>query len=364
MIYYIPLENLDERYTRQMFRWVITAFRDRGIEFRVIHGETLVQETEGDQFLNWASRVFFTSEQNKRIARLFQEGRVNDGDIFFVADIWHPGIESIPYMADAMGINVKIYGINYAGPFDPTDPTHRMIRWGGWFEVMAYSFFTGVFVGSDYHARLIRKGFRGVDYDFLGLPRAVDPFLCPLHVTGLVWDEHDATEGIEPMESDRPIIIWPHRLSPEKNVDQFYQVVQALSGKYPRIRWVISSSRMNQEYSPVHSSVEFVRQSKKDYYRMMKGSILMVSTAYHENYGYTVREATALGTPILCPRRADYPEMIESPRNLYDDHELIERVEDVIRWHHYLPAGTRPVPVAKLKPFRGIDRMIDIMIGG
>lgn len=363
MIYYIPLENLDERYTRQMFRWVIAAFRDRDIQHKIIYGETLVHETEGDQFVNWASRVFFTSEQNKRIARLFHEGRVNDGDVFFVADIWHPGIESIPYMADAMNVDVKIYGINYAGPFDPTDPTHRMIRWGGWFEIMAYSFFRGVFVGSDYHARLIRKGFRGA-VDFLGLPIAAEPFLCPLHVTGLVWDEEDAVRGIEPMESDRPIIIWPHRLSPEKNVTQFYEVARALSGKYPRIRWVISSSRMNQEYTPYHSSVEFVRQSKKDYYRMLKGSILMLSTAHHENFGYTVREATALGTPILCPRRADYPEMIESPRNLYDDHELIERVEEVIRWHYYSPAGIRPVPVAKLKPFRGIDHMIDIMIGG
>ena len=345
MIWFLPLEQLNERYTEQMYRWVTEGFNRRGVRFIEIFGEPLVRETEGDQFLNWASRVYFTSKQNGLIAELFHAGSVEDGDTFFVADIWHPGIESIPYLADAMGIKVKIFGINYAGPFDPTDLTHKMIRWGRWFERMIYYSFTGVFVGSEFHKRLIRGN----------VPRLSEES-CPIHVTGLVWDEEDAVKGIEPLPTEEQIVLWPHRISSDKNPERFFHVARTLSREFPNVRWVITSSRMKQEFVP-DPPVEFITLNKRGYYRMLAGSSLMLSTAYHENFGYTVREATALGVPILCPIRACYPEMIETGANLYDDYDLVGKVRDHL-------SGDFPIPVATLKQFGGIDQMIDIMTGG
>lgn len=347
MLWYLPLEQLEERYTLQMYRWVMRAMQKRMVHYTVVDGVPLSKTTEGGQFLNWTSRAYFASSQVMEVARLFHDGAVNPGDIFFVADIWHPGVEAIAYMADALDIPVRLYGINYAGPFDPTDLTAKMLRWGKYQEAAWYAMFTKVFVGSDFHKQTILRGMREA-----GLPPAEN-----IMVTGLVWDEADAVDGIPDDDDgdDRPIVIWPHRISWDKNPAAFYEMVEVLSEEFPHVRWVISSSRREQKYQPEHPAVEFVTQSKFNYYKMLKRATLMVSTAYHENFGYTIREATALGTPILCPMRACYPEMIETRANLYeDDDEFGARVAVHLMGDE--------IPVARLKQFRGIEGMLDEMI--
>jgi len=137
------------------------------------------------------------------------------------------------------------------------------------------------------------------------------------------------------------------------NVGQFYEIVDRIAPSFPEVRWIISSSRMGQQYQPENEYVEFVTQPKAQYYGMLEASKLMLSTAYQENFGYTVLEATALNVPILCPDRANYPEMILSRENLYGDtNEAVTKI--VLALHGRLSA-------AQLKPFGGFPEMLDIM---
>jgi len=344
MFYYLPIESLDERYTVQWRMWIPQAITARGHACWTIDGtRPLSSETDGGQFLNWSSTIAYKSSQLVEVARLFHEDRVHDGDVFFVADIWFPGIEAIAYMADLLRIDVRLYGVNHAGPFDPTDLVRSLLPWGQYQEAAWYALFDGVFVGSEYLASLIQAGLCDA-----GLPPA------PLYVTGLPVDDEAVRRMTDPFTWDQPTILWPHRLSPDKNVDQLYDVVEMVQPRYPDLQWVITSGRAAQTYQPKHPAVRFLSGvSKAQYYGMLRAATLMLSTAYHENFGYTVREATALGTPILCPRRACYPEMILSPTNLYTDTaEAAAKIMWALDGH---------MPLADLKPSGGLAAMLDII---
>lgn len=344
MFWFVPLERLEERYTEQMYRWVTSCLNSRAIDYTVISGEPLTEVTEGHQFLSWASRVHFCSTQISAIAMHFHRGDVQDGDIFFIADFWHPGVEAIAYMRDLLGVDAKIYGINYAGPFDPTDLTRQLLYWGGYQEAAWYACFDKVFVGSETHKALIVGGMKDKGLGNVG-PRIV--------ATGLVWDPQDVLERASEVRISRPTVMWPHRLAEEKNPEGFFRLVDALAPEFPQVRWLVTSSRKGQEFTHAHPNVTFKVVSKGHYYGFLRGADLMVSTAYQETFGYTIREATALETPILCPRRACYPEMILSADNLYaSPEELIAKTRVAL---------TEGLGVAKLKPTGGFDHMMSEM---
>lgn len=349
MIWFVPIEPLEERYTAQMYRWVRSEMDRRNLRYSILQGTALRTVTEAGQFLNWSSTSYYKARQLQQIAELFHQGQVHDGDIFFVGDIWFPGIEMIAYLRDMLHVRCKIYGINYAGPFDPTDLTHPMLYWGGYQEAAWYSMCEKIFVGSRYHKKLIIEGMER------WVPNLYTWLESKIVVTGLVWNDQEVNTTpkmeLKQTQDSRPMVIWPHRLSSEKNVEGFYDLVSRFQGR--GIRWVITSSRAGQTYQPELPGVEFYSVTKLEYYNLLRHASLMLSTSYHENFGYTVREATALGTPVLCPRRADYPEMILSQDNLYASPE--EAVVKIIK------AVEGRLPVASLRTMGGFPQMLDLM---
>lgn len=347
MIYYVPLERLEQRYTNQMYKWILNEASTRGIELSVIWGEPLRNNVGAGQFLDWPSRCNYCAIQNTKIARLFDTGQVKNEDVFFVADIWHPGLEQIAYMAQLSGIRVRIYAIQHAGVFDKNDLVRGLLSWGGYQEAAWYRMCSNVFVGSEYLKQSILIGMQS-----MGLEPADN-----LVVTGQIWDGEDVSQELSYYEKDttKQYVIWPHRISPEKNIGDLYKVAQAF--KNEPVKFLITSSNLDMKYQiqPKADNVEFKAVTKHEYYCLLKNARLMLSTAYQETYGYTIREATVLNTPILCPTRACYPEYILSESNLYSTiDEAIEKVKLAI-------AGT--LPIATIKPSGGQALMFDIMTG-
>lgn len=346
MFWHIHLEPLDERYTIQWFRWFNAEFVKRKIDFTDIPGSMLSNETPSGQFLDWASRCHWVAEQNKAIASLFHHGQVSEGDTFYFADIWHPGLEAVAYMADLTGIDVKIYAHQHAGVFDRTDIVHPLYPWGRYQEAAWYEMCTKVFVGSEHLKRIILDG----------LHNNRMPYPGNIVVTGNPYDEHDvkltARHG-RFFSKGKPIVVWPHRVSDDKNPTDFFRLVNRLAPEYPDVRWIMTSGRANDEYKTNNASIEFISLTKPVYYALLESATLLVSTAYHENFGYTIREATTLGTPILCPRRACFPEMILSEGNLYNDFD-----ELVAKTRSALGNG---LSVASLKPNDALNNIFEEM---
>ena len=157
-IIYIPLENLPQRYTEMMnnalyLKTDIALYPKIEIDKQIKRG----------QFLDIVNTCKFKAAQLQMIADLFNEGKVNDGDAFLVGDIFFPGIEMIKYMAELQDINVRVYGINYAGRADKTDFVQKLGYWADASEAGYHFICDGIFVGSEDHRNNVILGFNKLD---------------------------------------------------------------------------------------------------------------------------------------------------------------------------------------------------------
>ena len=83
MIHFLPIENLKERYT-QMMNDIMSPLFDY-----VYYPTTEEQEIKKGQFLDIEGTIGFKSKQLNMVVEAFREGKVNNGDKFFVADIFY-----------------------------------------------------------------------------------------------------------------------------------------------------------------------------------------------------------------------------------------------------------------------------------
>ena len=320
-IIYIPLEELPQRYTQMMNNairpWVtVELYPDIKIDSQIKRG----------QFLDIVNTCKFKAAQLQMIAEMFDKGEVHEGDVFLVGDIFFPGIESIKYMAELQNINVRVYGINYAGRADETDFVQKLSAWADASEAGYHLICDGIFVGSrDHRSNVI---------EYFGLsPETV-------HVTGLVWDmdyvkqfQHEIGEVTK-----EDFIIWPHRWTEEKGIDELKQFA-----KMTDKRIVVTSSGPAKDLGKLPRNIEYrANLTKKEYYTLMAKARWYLSTAYQETFGYTIQEAIVFGCNILVPNRACCPEMVPSKcvyyslsdvDKMFSEQDLTVPMNYTQRWH-------------------------------
>jgi len=301
-IYYLPLELIDMRYTKDQDDVTQKIFNKLNIDYKTINGEILSDKKNPDEFLNPTSTNFFKFRQLEQICKCFDNGEVKDGDIFYVSDIWFPGIESIKYMAHFKNINVKLYGVLHAGSFTPSDTVEGLKEWARPFEESLIKMFDGIFLGSEQTRQDLLKAFN------LGFTD-----LNKLHVTGLSYDSKNVEKYRIPYNKKEDIIVFPHRLHPEKQEYLF----DNLKKFFPCVKFV-TTHREN--------------LTKEEYYKLLAKSKIVYSASLQENFGYSVLEACSLGvTPILPNNNTCYKYMY--PKEiLYDTfEESVKLVEKYLK---------------------------------
>lgn len=350
MIWFIPLERLTERYTAQMYHWVIDGFKRFKVDYRVIEGEAMVGEVQTGEVLDAEGTNYFKATQLKEICRLFKENQIKSGDIFFVADLWFPGIEMIKYIATQKKMEVVIAGVHYAGVYDENDFVYKMKPWAKYNETGWLTLADIVFVGSRYHKDIILDGAKkefGIDY-------------LPIYPTGLVWDSDSITSKITQKEKT---VIFPHRTDKEKNPQAFFELAERIRAADPEVKFVITSSRKSLASNISNFKVpDFVQLkvglSKQEYYDELAKAKVIFSSAYQETFGYALNEALKLKCFPVCPNRLSYPEVVEyDERCLYNDmDEAYEKVLLALKsdWDvsHYTE-----------KYSKSVDKMISFMLG-
>lgn len=300
-VIYIALEDLPQRYTQMMNRSIIDNLNKEDI---VVYPNIAIDDKiHRGQFLDIVNTSRFKAAQLQEIAKLFDAGMISDGDAFLIGDIFFPGIESIKYMSELLGIDVKVYGINYAGRADSTDFVQKLSSWADYSETGYHMICDGIFVGSDDHRNHV--------IEYFGLNPAT------VHVTGLIWDlnymeEFKASIGTVAKED---FIIWPHRWAKEKGVDDLIEFANRTDKKI-----IVTSSGPEKPvtaFGALPENIEFrFNLTKLEYFTLMAKAKWYLSTAYQETFGYTVQEAIYFGCNILVPNRACNPEMVPL-RNVY-----------------------------------------------
>lgn len=290
-IYYIPLETIDMRYTKGQDDITQKTFKELNIKYKLIDGKVLSNKKNPDEFLNPTSTSYFKFNQLEEICKLFNNNKIKNGDIFYVSDIWFPGIESIKYMAYFKNISIQLYGVLHAGSFTPTDTVEGMKEWARPFELSLIKMFDGIFLGSEQTRQDLLKTFN------LGYTD-----LKKLHITGLSYDSKEVEKYNIPIEEKEDIILFPHRLHLEKQEYMFDNLKQY----FPNIKF-ISTHRKN--------------LSKEELYKLMAKSKIIYSASLQENFGYSVLEGCSLGVNPILPNNNTCYKYMYPKKVLYNNFE-------------------------------------------
>ena len=322
-IIYIPLEDLPQRYTQMMTNAIypkvdITLYPKIEIDKQIKRG----------QFLDIVNTCKFKAAQLQMIAELFNEGKVNNGDAFLIGDIFFPGIEMIKYMAELQDIDVKVYGINYAGRADKTDFVQKLGYWADASELGYHQICDGIFVGSEDHKYNVIEHF--------GLNSAT------VHTTGLIWDLNYMNSFHEDIGYvvKEDFVIWLHRWCEEKGIEELIWFAENTDKKII----VTSSGPVKDCGTKLPKNIEFkFNLTKKEYFTLMAKARWYLSTCYQETFGYTIQEAIFFNCNILVPNRACCPEMVpsvnvydkvEDINFLFDNVDLTVPFECTAKWHN------------------------------
>lgn len=297
MVFNIPIESLQERYSEQWNKWIPEEFEKEGVDFGTIYPEPLDNKINIGSFLDVIGTNYFKAQQLSMICKLFAYNKVKDGDTFLFHDLWFPGLEMLFYIRNGSGIKFKIMGMLHAGTYDKWDflAQKDMGRWAKKIEESWFKEVDRIFVATNFHK------------DLICFERGSDLY-SKIHVTGfplfldLPWKVQDKEN----------IVVFPHRLNLEKQPELFDAVRYDLQVKYPDWQFIKTKE---------------VCKTKQEYYDLLKRAKVAVSFAQQETWGIAQQEALFSGCIPVVPNRLSYVEMYDVNyrfRNLTECISLVE----------------------------------------
>ena len=157
-IYVVDIEAVDTRYTKQWKEHLPKQLRrSTNNEVIVISGGETPQATTPGAFLNFGGTNVYKSNQLAQIGEIFCAGKIQDGDYFLYTDAWNPTVIQLRYMAELLGVNIRIGGMWHAGSYDPHDFLGRLIGNKPWVRLAEESMFNTYdhnFFATEFHINL------------------------------------------------------------------------------------------------------------------------------------------------------------------------------------------------------------------
>lgn len=337
-LFYVPIEPLEERYTAQWYKNFPIEFAKAGFDVQVIDGEVLTNFVDVGAFLPMNSTVHYKNSQMMKIAKLFQDKLVSDGDVFFIADTEFWGLESIRLMADMNKIKVKVFSFLHAASYTKEDAFEIAASYQKYTELGWILSCDKVFVGSNYHrqAFLERRAYPYARASDIGLIEK------KLVVTGNPLFKEDYHLDLMPVK--RKQIIISNRFDWEKRPNMSLTFAYILKKRQPDLRIVVTTSRPNFK-SNKSWLVDMARGmeqdgiieihdglSKKEYHTLLAESKIMLSNSIEENFGYCIAEALMFNTYPLIKNELSHPELVQHDQRLLfnDEDEIVAMAEKLL----------------------------------
>jgi hypothetical protein len=292
-IFLVDLEAVDTRYTGQWKTHVPDLLRKKGHNVQIIDGPTdIPAATTPGAFLNFGGTNIYKSAQVEKIGRLFCAGRIHAGDHFIFTDAWHPGIINLKYMSELLGIPVVTHGLWHAGSYDPQDFLGRLVGDKPWVRNAEKSFFHAFdhnWFATEFHIEMFEK-------NLLGSPMKGEvqsrELVGKIKRTG--WPMEYMEELLTPYKGmpKRDLILFPHRIAPEKQVEIFRDLQESL----PQYEFVICQER---------------QLTKNEYHNLLGESKIVFSANLQETLGISCYEGAIVDAIPMVPDRLSYTEMYD-----------------------------------------------------
>jgi hypothetical protein len=300
-VWLVDLESVETRYTGQWKSHVPKLLQEAGHDVQIISGpEDIPSATTPGAFLNFGGTNIYKSSQVEQISRLFCAGSICAGDHFIFTDAWHPGIINLKYMSELLGIPVTTHGLWHAGSYDPQDFLGRLVGNKPWVRHAEKSFFWAFdhnYFATEFHVKLF-----------------IDELLMDGYKEENPWYDEDYAERYDsgkmiktgwPMEymdnvltpykgmTKRDLIVFPHRVAPEKQVEIFRDLKELL----PQYEFVVCQDQ---------------ELTKNEYHKLLGEAKMVFSCSLQETLGIGCYEGALVDAIPMVPDRLSYKEMYNS----------------------------------------------------
>ena len=287
-IHIVDLEAVDTRYTGEWKTHLPELLTNLGHDINVIDGPTDIPDaTTPGAFLNFGGTNVYKAKQIETMGRMFCNGSVQEGDHFIFADAWHPGIINLRYMSSLLNIPITIHALWHAGSYDPHDFLGRLIGDAGWVRDAERSFFGAVdynYFATDFHIDMFCNTFMD--------NWAKEACIKGGKITRAGWPMEYMASTLDPYKGmkKRDLILFPHRLAPEKQVDIFND----LKASMPQYEFVVCQEQ---------------RLTKHEYHTLLGEAKMVFSANLQETLGISCYEGAIVDAMPIVPDRLSYVEM-------------------------------------------------------
>ncbi len=279
-VYIIDIEAVDTRYTKQWKEYLPKQLkRSTNEDVHVISGGETPQATTPGAFLNFGGTNVYKSKQLEKIGQMFCDGTVKDGDYFLYTDAWNPTVVQLRYMAELLGVDICIGGLWHAGSYDPQDFLGRLIGDKPWVrhaEQSMYECYDDNFFASQFHIDLFAK--------------SLDIMPNKTHRVGWPMEYLKSSLHSYSDMTKRDLILFPHRVAPEKQVDIFRDLKERL----PQYEFVVCQEQ---------------QLSKNEYHNLLGEAKMVFSANLQETLGISWYEGALVDAIPMVPDRLSYSEM-------------------------------------------------------
>lgn len=298
-VFLIDLESVETRYTGQWKSHVPNLLRKAGHNVRVISGPgDIPPATTPGAFLNFGGTNIYKASQVEQLGRLFCSGAVSPGDHFVFTDAWHPGIINLKYMSELLGIPIVTHGLWHAGSYDPQDFLGRLVGNKPWVRHAEKSFFHAFdhnYFATNFHIEMFYANLLN-DYPTENpwfsehleeILNGEDPRFVR---TGWPMEYMENTLTMYKGMKKRDLILFPHRIAPEKQVEIFRDLKEHL----PQYEFVVCQDQ---------------QLTKNEYHNLLGEAKLVFSANLQETLGISCYEGALVDAIPMVPDRLSYTEM-------------------------------------------------------
>jgi hypothetical protein len=316
-IWIFSIEPLETRYTgqwHQHFPQLLNAKLGDSLNIVQIDGVQKNTAPTPGAFLNFSDTNYWKSSQLCNFLDHYNRGKTTLNDHFIFTDAWNPTVLQLKYMNDLLGFSWKLHGLYHAGSWDYEDFLGRLIGNASWvrhtekafFHAFDYNYFATQFHLDMYRRNLMERSEEG---------KQIDSSLTTVGKVLLTgWPMEYMKATLEPYRNGKKenLIVFPHRIAPEKQVDIFYDLEKQL----PQYEFVVCQEE---------------QLSKHQYHQILSRAKIVFSANLQETLGIsTCLEGPLVGALPLAPDRLSYSEIFQ------DGPEFLYPSEWTESWNHYV----------------------------
>lgn len=332
-IIYFPLEPYEQRYTAQLSAprtgWFESKWIEHNIPYIRIEGEPTTGVIRTGVVLDSIGRNKWALSQIQNFIKMFEDEKINENDVVYVDDFFHPGLESLAYIKHFNpGRMPKVYSYLWAQSFDIHDFTYTMGDWMRNIERSYLDIYAGVFVANSLLQEMIEIRTN---------------VLNKVHVVGLPFDSVQVRRMMTP-QMKKPQVVFSSRWDAEKRPDLFCDIAERYSELYPEslVKFIVTSSSENlikghnfldytlSKFEKLPNTQVKKAQTKQEYYNTLSESAIQMNTSLQDWVSFTLLEAVCAGCGVIYPNHRSFPETFKKvPIN--NNYAMLTNIEDINR---------------------------------